>query len=246
MVLSGGSDAFGAANVTITGPIAGPWNATFAAQDLRDGTTLGDGTYGLMRNYLYLSSEDQTGSTSPDSSKWIGNEYGKTIDCPQVSGCTSKHVPESSVTRAYTDFSVPDDEAGSVAYACAYQYVHPDGGSWDTNTTMSTKCIAAEGVGSCSATDVTLDFGDLSPVQFSGAKKSNDTIIHCTSDVSVTISFSPKTITLSNGATASLTSSGTAYINRNIDTPLVVTAELHGTPDVGSFNGSSTIILTMQ
>lgn len=151
----------------------------------------------------------------------------------------SKDVSSSAISQNYL---CADAGGDIVAGNCDFGHLH--------YPKSYTKCVPWHPTPGCTATDVTIDFGDFSPAEFDGTSRTVSTSIKCTGDSTVSLSFSSNPVSLSNGANALLSSTATsdnpAAIPENVSTLIPVSATLHGNPDIGSFSGSSPLIVNVQ
>lgn len=100
----------------------------------------------------------------------------------------------------------------------------------------------------CAGSAGTIDFGTLQQNNYNGAQQATAITISCSA--AVTIRFtSGSNVTLNNGTGARLTFNGTSQGNtfnlRAGNNTVTVNARLSGTPTLGDFTGSSTVILNV-
>ncbi len=98
----------------------------------------------------------------------------------------------------------------------------------------------------CSGTSGTIDFGSLQESNYSG--KNQSTTINISCSAAATIRFtSGSNVTLNNGTRATLTFNGhpqgNSFAMQAGNNTVRVNATLSGTPSLGDFTGSSTVIL---
>ncbi|MGG7779867.1 hypothetical protein PGN94_22005 [Klebsiella aerogenes] len=199
-----------------------------------------------------------TNDSAPPSS-WSGNGYQPpnfSIMTPEgvqqhdING--SVYIPTTSGTYSASYF---DQLIEGFSKLCAAWYSYPP---TMTNPTeyldSSYVCVDNIRKPSCSATDVSIDHGDISPSSFDGDISSGSGNVTCkNADATVSLSFSTTSIDLNNGGESNLVfsengkTSITILANENVITPFVVKSTLAGTPSVtGPFNGSTTLIMSYE
>lgn len=138
-------------------------------------------------------------------------------------------------------------------YACAGWVENQTNGKAYYADPGSVSCIPVEpDTLSCSATDTVIDHGSLTPGTYDGHEATGKTTISCDGDATVTLSLSSNEVQLNNGTTSTLsfgdakeTTSSVAIVG-NTSTQVDIHSILEGTPAVGDFTGSTTLIVTAQ
>ncbi|WP_458114626.1 MrpH family fimbial adhesin [Klebsiella aerogenes] len=172
--------------------------------------------------------------------------YKKTItSCDTSSLGSDWHGYSTAGATSFSStpgFSAPDGQ-----WVCAVTYAGPDIPS--LSYWYSADCIPGKPALTCSATDVTIDYGSLTPDTFDGAVKTASTSVTCTGDASVTLNLSPSVVVLTNNGTSNLTSSAPPSqpltVRGNSPTNATVTSVLHGVVEPGYFQGSATLTVNI-
>jgi hypothetical protein len=104
----------------------------------------------------------------------------------------------------------------------------------------------------CTATDLVINHGDISPSVYDGNQAKGVTTVQCDGAADVVLSFSSDSINLSNDtiSTVTFSDSNSSTLNtsllENVASSIEITSTLAGTPSPGAFEGSTTLIITVQ
>ena len=136
---------------------------------------------------------------------------------------------------------------GSDPVVCfGFKRLGTGGGGFVESQCLSTPVRPPPPPPTCSGSAGTIDFGSIQQDKYSGAGRNTSINIYCSG--AATIRFrSGNNVSLNNGTSATLkfngVSQGSNFYMRAGNNSVTVDATLSGTPSLGDFTGSSTVIL---
>lgn len=218
----------------------------------------------VYRSYWYASCDD-TGKvlTGTLGGFGPGEDNGVPIPCgTDVKGylldkhSTAECNPDGACTLSVNSISkTANGNAEQGKYICFEHFVGDGVAPNDPRVNYSAwlTCAPVKAQPTCTASDLIIDHKDIAPGVYNGALAEGQVAVSCTGgDGTVELSFAQDPVDLNNGTTSELTFVATGGMTQKVSVSggttvnPTIRSTLHGTPPVGAFNGSTTLILTMQ